>query len=208
MNNKLSKKYKYILSIVDHFSKFNDSYLLENKTQSTILEKIKLFCEFYEYPIELGSDNGREFINPSVQNFCRENNIKLINGSPYSPHSQGAVERIYYTIRNMLLCIFLEDQEHFNLEKSLIKVMNSYNKTVHKVTIYTPNEVFYNNNKEFYKIIYNNTNEFYNKNSIKFNLFNIHEKCLLVITFIKSNQKYKKDVIFLLKNKVKKKNPL
>ena len=61
-------------------------------------------------PVEFGSDNGKEFINPSVVNYLKENNIKLIKGLPYNPHSQGAVERIHNTIRNMLYVIFWKIQ--------------------------------------------------------------------------------------------------
>ena len=43
-----------------------------------------------------------------------------------------------------------------NIETALAKVMNIYNKTVHKVTKFSPYEVFYNKKEEFHKIIYNN----------------------------------------------------
>ena len=38
-----NSKYKYILAIIDHFSKLTGSYLLINKKKDTILEKIKNF---------------------------------------------------------------------------------------------------------------------------------------------------------------------
>ena len=57
-----------------------------------------------------------------------------------NPRSQGAVEHIHTTIRNVLLSIFLENINSFNLETSIIKVMNIYNRKIHKTTKYTPNE--------------------------------------------------------------------
>ena len=54
-----NKKYKYIFTIIDHFSKFSQSYLLKDKKKENILDKLKLFFEFYGDPEEFGSDNGR-----------------------------------------------------------------------------------------------------------------------------------------------------
>ena len=67
---------------------------------------VKLFFELYEPLLELGMDNEREFINPAVINYLNNNNIQFINSLPYNPRSQGTVERIHITIRNILLGIF------------------------------------------------------------------------------------------------------
>ena len=65
----INSKYKYILTIIDHFSRFSDSYLLTDKKQTTILEKIKNFFEFYGEPNEFQTDNGREFVNRTIINY-------------------------------------------------------------------------------------------------------------------------------------------
>ena len=74
----------------------------------------------------------------------------MINFSPYNPHSQGTIERLNNTIRNMLLTCYLENTDNFDIEFSLKKVMNSYNHPVHKTTKYNPNEIFYNHNEEVF----------------------------------------------------------
>lgn len=56
----------------------------------------------------------------------------------------------------MLLSLYLENIKEFNIEIALKKVMNIYNNTFHKTIKFSPNEVFYNKNIEFHKIIYNN----------------------------------------------------
>ena len=115
---------------------------MENKKQKSILEKFNLFFDFEGHPLEFGSDNGREFINPSVNNYLLKNNVKMIHGLPYNPRSQGSVERIYLTIGNALLSIYLENINSFDLEFALSKVMNNYNNIVHSITKFTPNEIF------------------------------------------------------------------
>ena len=83
-------------------------YLLENKNQLSILNSLKKFCDIYGNPEQFGSDNGREFINKSIEEFLNIRNIKFIHGAPYSPHSQGVAERTHITIRKALITKFLK----------------------------------------------------------------------------------------------------
>ena len=62
-----------------------------------------------------------------------------------------------------LLSIFLENINEFNLENFLVSAVNIYNKTIYRITKYTPNEIFYNSNEDFFKLIENNILDNYNK---------------------------------------------
>ena len=75
---KINSKYKYILTICDHFSKFANSYLLTDKKQNSILDKIKLFIDFYGIPNLFGSYNGKEFINSALINYLSINKLSLL----------------------------------------------------------------------------------------------------------------------------------
>ena len=154
-------KYLYLLNIVDHFSKFVNSYLLTHKTKNNILDCFKYFFEDYGEPIEIGFDNGREFVNNAVSTYLRERNIKIVRGTPYHPRSQGAVERVHATIRRELICKFLDYNNSFNLEEALRKTINNYNRIKHSVTKYSPIEVFYSINNTVFEKVYNNTLEYY-----------------------------------------------
>ena len=76
-----------------NFTKFVNNYLLWIKKQNNILECFKNFFEVLGEPIEMGFNNGREFVNKSVSSFLTEKNIKIIKGKPYHPRFQDAVER-------------------------------------------------------------------------------------------------------------------
>ena len=84
--------------------------------------------------------------------------------------------------------------------------MNAYNRTVHKTTGHTPNEVFYSNNDLLFKEIHEKILENYKKNNLKDSLFSENEKCLLINSIIKTNQKAINGAIILVKNKIKNKN--
>lgn len=78
-------RYKYIFNIVDHFSKYLGTYLIENKTAKEVLYCLNDFiikhgkCDIFQ------CDNGREFSNNIINNYCTEKDIKLIHSSPYHP---------------------------------------------------------------------------------------------------------------------------
>ena len=196
--------YLYLLNIVDHFTKYANSYLLSNKNQNSILNCIKNFIEDVGEPIEMGFDNGREFLNRSVSSYLTEKNIKIVNGRPYNPRSQGAVERIHVTIRRELISKFLENINNFNLEESLKKTITNYNRIKHRVTKYSPIEVFFSNEKTLFENVYKNTLDFYinsQKNSI---VYNDGDLCLMENNIMITSKKYDNKYYIIEKNKIKK----
>ena len=54
----INDDHKYILNIIDHFSKLYKNYLLKNKTAFNIIKCIEDFVEIYGQPKSIGTDNG------------------------------------------------------------------------------------------------------------------------------------------------------
>ena len=102
----------------------------------------------------------------------------MINGKPYQLHSQGVVERAHRTIKKDLIVKFIGNTRNFNIEEELKLVCINYNKKVHKVTKYSPLEIFFSTDSELYKKVYNNTLDFYNKNTKNNLIYEINEKIL------------------------------
>ena len=72
----IEKKNKlYILSILDHFSKFSANFIIKNKDKISVLNKIKKFIEKYGAPDKILTDNGGEFINNEFKKFCKKLHI-------------------------------------------------------------------------------------------------------------------------------------
>ena len=127
------------------------------------------------------SDNGKEFKNEILKNFCIQNNIKFFHGLPYRPHSQGVVERVHRIIKHGLLC-FKEDLGNiYNVNYALDQAVENKNNTICRVTKKTPNELFHMENideKEIQRI--NNLMLESQKNSNIFkNSYKIGEKILI-----------------------------
>ena len=196
---KLSSKYIYLLNIIDHFSKYGMSYLIENKEANTIFEKVKIALECKGFPIEIGSDNGKEFRNNIIENYLKFKKINYIHGMPYNPHSQGVVERFHKTIKDGLYALYCDNPDNFDIKEILDIVIKKYNNHIHSTTKYSPNEIFYSKDEDLFRKVLDNI-----KNSIKirgnvYKNFEENEKCLLNKKFkIKKNSKIIKKVYYCM----------
>ena len=145
--------YKYILDVIDHFSKWYQGYPLIIKNDGEILTYIKLFIQNFWKPVLLQTDNGLEFCNSDLSNFCTNNDIKIINGKPWHPQSQGACEVCHKEIKKFIYTKFYEGKDNFNLNKSLADIINIHNNKKHSITEEVPKYVRDLNNKDDIEII-------------------------------------------------------
>lgn len=136
-------KYRYILSCVDHFSKYKWTELIQNKEALTISHKLDLIFNSFQPPVHFQTDNGKEFKNFEVNELCRRKNIKHVHGKPYYPQSQGVVEKLNDLIARSLktsLSRFKKDESKtiWDIEDSLKAWTINSNKNIHSVTKLMP----------------------------------------------------------------------
>lgn len=87
-----SAKYRWILHIRDHYSKFSCLFALKRKTAEQVAKKMDLFFRIMGVPILLHSDNGSEFKGACLL-LMKRSGIKVVTGNSRSPNVQGSVER-------------------------------------------------------------------------------------------------------------------
>ena len=98
---KNNRDYKYILTVIDNFSKFGWTIPLKNKFAKTVTEAFSnIINNSKRKPKLLETDDGKEFTNKMFIEFLKLNDIKRY--SRYT--SKGAVfaERFNRTIRDLL----------------------------------------------------------------------------------------------------------
>ena len=83
--------YRYVLSVLDVFSRFVWLRALSDKCSKAIANELKSIYLEHGPPLVIQSDQGREF-KGAVKNLCRDM-IYTIYSRPYHPQSQGKVER-------------------------------------------------------------------------------------------------------------------
>ena len=167
--NDNAKKKIYLLSILDHFSKYAKNYIINKKDDKTVIKKIVDFIDNNGLPEKILTDNGGEFRNKLFKKYCKNNDIVLLHGRPRHPQTQGAVERYNRTIKDLLKNIYIEKNnngESFNLQKELDNAINIYNNTKHSTIGFSPNEIFNSNDKKLFDIVRNKTllSQKYHKN--------------------------------------------
>ena len=173
-----NRGYRYVLVIIDNFSKFGWTIPLKNKNAQTIKDSFEnILIRSKRSPNLIESDRGREFYNNIFQDFLNKNNIKL-----YSRNSSyGAVfaERFNRTIRDLLKKIVFEhgDAKWIDI---LQTITNQYNNRIHSSTKLSPKDASLKKNEA---LVYRNLLDKRNKIKPKYEIGDLVRTADLKITF-------------------------
>ena len=137
--SKLSRQnngYKYILMIIDIFSKFGRAEALKTKTG---LEVSKVLGRIFktEKPKKIWVDRGGEFYNKNLEIILKEENIEIY--STENDEKCSVVERWNRTIKTQLWKYFTANGTH-NWVQVLQPLIDKYNSTKHRATGFTPSD--------------------------------------------------------------------
>src|SRR5947208_7027215 len=128
------------------------------KTKSSKEVASNLFDLFMVFgaPTILQSDNGREFKSKDIINDLKRlwPNMKIINGRPRHPQSQGSVERGNQTLKNKLSA-WLHDNQRSDWTFGLKFVIHSMNTSESSATKYTPYNMVFGTRHEENSVILN-----------------------------------------------------
>lgn len=92
---------------IDYFSRKIFGKQITSKSSSKILEFIQKVHD--NLPIKtLITDNGKEFENEILKNWCQKNNINIRYSLPYYHQSNGRIERVNRTIRNAIKKVIVQ----------------------------------------------------------------------------------------------------
>lgn len=133
---KFNNKYKYILTIIDCFSKYAWCVPLENKLSSSVVEALKnIFEKEKRVPKNLHTDFGKEFYN---NNFKRLMGKFIINHySTFSHLKASIVERFNRTLKEKMWRMFSYRGSYKWIDK-LDDLVYEYNRTVHRTIKMAP----------------------------------------------------------------------
>ncbi|CAG2249606.1 unnamed protein product [Mytilus edulis] len=137
---KTANNNKYILVIADYYTKWTESFPMENMEASTVANIIvtEIICRF-GVPTLIHSDQGRQFESELFSEMCNLLQISKTRTTPYHPQSDGMVERFNSTLVKMLSAYV--DEHHTNWDQLLPYVMMAYRTAVHETTGSTPNRM-------------------------------------------------------------------
>lgn len=100
-----SEGYRYVFSVVDHYSRFVKFYPLKNKHTHAIIEAFGQYVADYGAPEGIVLDNGGEFTSQAFQDFCQKKCITLYYTTPYHPQGNSVTERMHRTLKSILAAL-------------------------------------------------------------------------------------------------------
>lgn len=104
---------RYFQTITDDFTHFTEVYLL--KTKDEAVGNIENYVHRFEAKFEtkiykLRCDNGKEFVNDKLKEFCQRKGIKMQTTIPYTPQQNGVSERLNRTLLDKARIMIAESE--------------------------------------------------------------------------------------------------
>ena len=159
--SKQNKHNKFLLAVIDIFSKYGWLIPIKNKKGETVADAFRQILKEGRTPEKLWVDKGREFYNPQVKALF----------SLYSTENEeksSVVERWNRTMKEKMFKYFTANDttKYINVLETLV---SQYNNTVHSSTLMTPIEASKKKNEtKVYNNLYPEKKE--KKNKPKFKL--------------------------------------
>ena len=136
--SKWNKGVKYLLTVIDVFSKYGWIVpLKDKKTESVSSAFDRIFKKSKRKPETLWTDKGSEFISKHFKEFLKKNNIKLYHTE--NEEKSSVVERRNKTMKNKMWKMFSANNNTVYWDK-LDKLVDNYNNTYHSSIEMSPTE--------------------------------------------------------------------
>ena len=118
------------LVVIDHFSKWMLAVPLKNKTSISVASALKcdIFPNMIRMPLNILTDNGKEFTGKETEGVLKCFDVKHLYSSPYTPSSNGAVERVNQTLIGIIKAL---SDDLSDWDKVLHRAVIIYNQTYH-----------------------------------------------------------------------------
>ena len=148
--SKWNKGYRYLLMVIDVFSKFGWIVPLKDKTGETVANAFKKIFKEKRIPKFLWTDKGKEFYNKNTKSLLDQHNITLY--STENEEKSFVVERWNRTIKNKMWKQFTKQSSTQYLDM-LPEIVDEYNNSYHSSVKMTPVQA---SEKENQGIVYYN----------------------------------------------------
>ena len=136
------KGYKYILTIVDHLSRYLVMIPLKNQKAATIAKKLnRHFISIYGVPQTILTDQGPNFMSNLFKELCNIYDINKLNTVPYWAQGNGRTEIVHKHIKKYLS--YFVDKNQSNWPELLPLIVASYNNLPHKTLNRSPYEIVF-----------------------------------------------------------------
>ena len=145
--SKFNDGYKYVLLLIDAFSRYLWTVPIKSKTGPTVTKALETIIEQGGKTSKLRTDKGSEFLNRDMQKMLKGHNIGHFTAEP--PTKASLAERAIKTIK-MRLYRYMTQHQTFRYVDALPEVVKAYNDTYHRSIKTSPSEVSNQNEAELW----------------------------------------------------------
>jgi len=118
------KRSEIILSGIDHSTRYMFGKIIPEQNAQNVREFLLEVIAYLGIPKILQTDNGPEFLNKVLSNWCSQLKIKFVQGRAYNPRSQGAIERTHPATKKQLEVMLTSDLPEWVQLRKLCKSEN------------------------------------------------------------------------------------
>ncbi len=136
-SSKEGKGHRYVVSILDGFSRYLWLRAIPDKKSATVAGVVKGLYAEWGKPRIIQCDQGTEF-RGSFEELAKEMGIKIVRSSPYYPQSQGKCERSHQTWKAKLYFDILKNEGTKKWSERLQEYGQLYNEAYHTAIRMTP----------------------------------------------------------------------
>ena len=134
---------QFLLTSVDTYSKYPTAEIISNASGTNVIKFLKKYIYNHVVPRSIGLDQDRCFTGKKFEAFCTENNITPIYAPANDHRAIGLVERLIHTIKRQLSCMKTQLNKKFNLEQSLLAILQRLRISKQKKIDITPFEAHF-----------------------------------------------------------------
>ena len=138
---RINKGYKYLLTVIDNYSKFAWAVPLKRKTAAAVATAFKSILAKGRKPKNLHVDQGTEFYNKECQDLLKKYKIKLY--STFSGLKATIIERFNRTLKTKMWKMF-SLRGNFKWHDILQDLISEYNNSKHRTIKMKPKDVYKN----------------------------------------------------------------
>lgn len=130
------RPYKYILNVMDIFSKYAWSFPLRDMSAETVAKELEGLWLREGAPKKLQSDGG--FRSYAIDHLARRFGVELATCAPYHSQCSGAIERLNRTVRESVKRLRHAYTQTKDWASFLPTILSSYNAQKHTTTQLSP----------------------------------------------------------------------
>lgn len=149
--SKQNKGFKYLLTVIDTFSKYAWTIPIKNKTAENVTKAMKDVFAEGRICKNLHTDDGKEFFNKDFKKLMAKHRIN--HYSVYSVLKAGIVERFNRTIKTNMWKEFSLNG-NYRWTTIIKKLCKDYNNRMHRTIKMKPTDVTKSNEKKLLSTVY------------------------------------------------------